>query len=162
MCVCLFVCRALPVMFSVALDLRIFANNVRIWSVVIRVSILLSSYKWACVCLQAEQQLQKKSKGQPSEMLEKAAEHLMSCFRICASDKWVSTKIPFNSFLLTIISTYFCTLMMDYGFSGLSVNVFIWFLSTAVPGLRTQRSGEWCSSATSSLRSTLRSKQTMH
>ncbi|TNM94074.1 hypothetical protein fugu_002250 [Takifugu bimaculatus] len=53
--------RALPVMFAVALDLRIFANN-------------------------AEQQLQKKSKGQPSEMLEKAAEHLMSCFRICASD----------------------------------------------------------------------------
>uniref|UniRef100_A0A3B5KH39 PCI domain-containing protein 2 n=1 Tax=Takifugu rubripes TaxID=31033 RepID=A0A3B5KH39_TAKRU len=52
---------ALPVMFAVALDLRIFANN-------------------------AEQQLQKKSKGQPSEMLEKAAEHLMSCFRICASD----------------------------------------------------------------------------
>ncbi|CAF95778.1 unnamed protein product [Tetraodon nigroviridis] len=52
---------ALPVMFAVALDLRIFANN-------------------------AEQQLQKKNKGQPSEMLEKAAEHLMSCFRICASD----------------------------------------------------------------------------
>lgn len=42
-----------------------------------------------CLCVQAEQQLQKKSKGQPSEMLEKAAEHLMSCFRICASDKSV-------------------------------------------------------------------------
>uniref|UniRef100_A0A3Q1GP05 PCI domain-containing protein 2 n=1 Tax=Acanthochromis polyacanthus TaxID=80966 RepID=A0A3Q1GP05_9TELE len=53
---------ALPVMFSVTLDLRIFANN-------------------------AEQQLQKKAKGQPGEMLEKAAEQLMSCFRVCASDR---------------------------------------------------------------------------
>lgn len=52
---------ALPVMFSVTLDLRVFANN-------------------------AEKQLQKKGKGQPGEMLEKAAEHLMSGFRICASD----------------------------------------------------------------------------
>lgn len=52
---------ALPVMFAVTLDLRIFANN-------------------------AEQQLQKKGKGQPAEMLEKAAEQLMSCFRVCASD----------------------------------------------------------------------------
>uniref|UniRef100_A0AAQ5YBZ1 PCI domain-containing protein 2 n=1 Tax=Amphiprion ocellaris TaxID=80972 RepID=A0AAQ5YBZ1_AMPOC len=52
---------ALPVMFSITLDLRIFANN-------------------------AEQQLQKKAKGQPGEMLEKAAEQLMSCFRVCASD----------------------------------------------------------------------------
>ncbi|RVE75148.1 hypothetical protein OJAV_G00013860 [Oryzias javanicus] len=52
---------ALPIMFAVTLDLRIFANN-------------------------AEQQLQKKGKGQPGEMLEKAAEQLMSCFRVCASD----------------------------------------------------------------------------
>ncbi|CAL8288258.1 unnamed protein product [Lota lota] len=48
-------------MFSVTLDLRIFANN-------------------------AEQQLLKKGKGQPGDMLEKAAEQLMSCFRVCASD----------------------------------------------------------------------------
>lgn len=41
------------------------------------------------MCFQAEQQLQKKSKGQPGEMLEKAAEQLMSCFRVCASDKSV-------------------------------------------------------------------------
>ncbi|KAF0046321.1 hypothetical protein F2P81_002850 [Scophthalmus maximus] len=34
--------------------------------------------------LQAE--LQNKAKGQPGEMLEKAAEQLMSCFRVCASD----------------------------------------------------------------------------
>ncbi|KAM6892575.1 LOW QUALITY PROTEIN: PCI domain-containing protein 2 [Xenentodon cancila] len=52
---------ALPVMFAVTLDLRIFANS-------------------------AERQLQKKGKGQPGEMLEKAAEQLMSCFRVCASD----------------------------------------------------------------------------
>ncbi|XP_035249167.1 PCI domain-containing protein 2 [Anguilla rostrata] len=51
---------ALPVMFAVALDLRIFANN-------------------------AEQQLQK-GKGKQGDMLEKAAEQLMSCFRVCASD----------------------------------------------------------------------------
>lgn len=42
------------------------------------------------VCVQAEQQLQKKGKGQPGEMLEKAAEQLMSCFRVCASDKSVN------------------------------------------------------------------------
>lgn len=52
---------ALPLMFAVTLDLRVFANN-------------------------AEQQLQKKNKDKPGEMLEKAAEQLMSCFRICASD----------------------------------------------------------------------------
>uniref|UniRef100_A0A8C9V1J6 PCI domain-containing protein 2 n=1 Tax=Scleropages formosus TaxID=113540 RepID=A0A8C9V1J6_SCLFO len=34
----------------------------------------------------AEQQLQKKGKGKVGDMLEKAAEQLMSCFRVCASD----------------------------------------------------------------------------
>ncbi|KAK1802935.1 hypothetical protein P4O66_021466, partial [Electrophorus voltai] len=57
----LFFFRALPVMFAVTLDLRIFANN-------------------------AEQQLLKKGKGKVGDMLEKAAEQLMSCFRVCASD----------------------------------------------------------------------------
>ncbi|MGH0125493.1 UNVERIFIED_CONTAM: hypothetical protein FKN15_054590 [Acipenser sinensis] len=52
---------ALPMMYSVALDLRIFANN-------------------------ADQQLSKKGKGKVGDMLEKAAEQLMSCFRICGSD----------------------------------------------------------------------------
>uniref|UniRef100_A0AAR2KNJ6 PCI domain-containing protein 2 n=1 Tax=Pygocentrus nattereri TaxID=42514 RepID=A0AAR2KNJ6_PYGNA len=56
-----FVEAALPVMFAVTLDLRVFANN-------------------------AEQQLQKKGKGKVGDMLEKAAEQLMSCFRVCASD----------------------------------------------------------------------------
>uniref|UniRef100_A0AAR2JCW6 PCI domain-containing protein 2 n=1 Tax=Pygocentrus nattereri TaxID=42514 RepID=A0AAR2JCW6_PYGNA len=43
---------------------------------------------WCSHCLrgQAEQQLQKKGKGKVGDMLEKAAEQLMSCFRVCASD----------------------------------------------------------------------------
>ncbi|KAM4701427.1 PCI domain-containing protein 2 [Discoglossus pictus] len=52
---------ALPIMYSITLDLRIFANN-------------------------ADQQLVKKGKGKVGDMLEKAAELLMSCFRVCASD----------------------------------------------------------------------------
>ncbi|KAF2979518.1 hypothetical protein EK904_008698 [Melospiza melodia maxima] len=52
---------ALPIMYSVALDLRIFANN-------------------------ADQQLVKKGKSKVGDMLEKAAELLMGCFRVCASD----------------------------------------------------------------------------
>ncbi|NWZ23580.1 PCID2 protein, partial [Asarcornis scutulata] len=53
--------QALPIMYAVALDLRIFANN-------------------------ADQQLMKKGKSKVGDMLEKAAELLMSCFRVCASD----------------------------------------------------------------------------
>ncbi|KAG8521152.1 PCI domain-containing protein 2 [Galemys pyrenaicus] len=53
--------RALPVMYAVALDLRVFANN-------------------------ADQQLVKKGRSKAGDMLEKAAELLMSCFRVCASD----------------------------------------------------------------------------
>ncbi|XP_069323886.1 PCI domain-containing protein 2 isoform X3 [Eulemur rufifrons] len=45
----------------VQLDLRVFANN-------------------------ADQQLVKKGKSKAGDMLEKAAELLMSCFRVCASD----------------------------------------------------------------------------
>ncbi|XP_067298994.1 PCI domain-containing protein 2 [Pseudorasbora parva] len=52
---------ALPIMFAVTLDLRIFANN-------------------------AEQQLQVKGNGNVGDMLEKAADQLMSCFRVCAND----------------------------------------------------------------------------
>ncbi|TSK17791.1 PCI domain-containing protein 2 [Bagarius yarrelli] len=59
--------RALPLMFSVTLDLRILANN-------------------------AEKQLQKKGKGKVGDMLEKAAEQLMSCFRVCASDNRASIE----------------------------------------------------------------------
>ncbi|XP_072268658.1 PCI domain-containing protein 2 isoform X2 [Pyxicephalus adspersus] len=52
---------ALPVMYAITLDLRNFANR-------------------------ADQQLVKKGKGKIGDMLEKAAELLMSCFRVCASD----------------------------------------------------------------------------
>ncbi|MEE6470632.1 hypothetical protein FKM82_009016 [Ascaphus truei] len=52
---------ALHIMYAITLDLRIFANN-------------------------ADQQLVKKGKGKIGDMLEKAAELLMSCFRVCASD----------------------------------------------------------------------------
>ncbi|XP_075056142.1 PCI domain-containing protein 2 [Mixophyes fleayi] len=52
---------ALPVMYAITLDLRNFANS-------------------------ADQQLVKKGKGKIGDMLEKAAELLMSCFRVCASD----------------------------------------------------------------------------
>ncbi|KAG9492258.1 hypothetical protein GDO78_000659 [Eleutherodactylus coqui] len=52
---------ALPIMYAITLDLRNFANS-------------------------ANQQLVKKGKGKIGDMLEKAAELLMSCFRVCASD----------------------------------------------------------------------------
>lgn len=55
------------------------------------------------VCFQAEQQLQKKGKGQPGEMLEKAAEQLMSCFRVCASDKSVHTHTHFKQYCSTFL-----------------------------------------------------------
>ncbi|KAK9401781.1 PCI domain-containing protein 2 [Crotalus adamanteus] len=58
---------ALPIMYAVALDLRIFANS-------------------------ADQQLAKKGKGKVGDMLEKAAELLMSCFRVCASDTRASIE----------------------------------------------------------------------
>ncbi|ESO88551.1 hypothetical protein LOTGIDRAFT_219074 [Lottia gigantea] len=51
----------LPVMYAVCLDLRLFANSADIQAV-------------------------NKRKGKPGENLEKAAELLMGCFRVCASD----------------------------------------------------------------------------
>lgn len=38
--------------------------------------------------MQADVQAQKKGKGKAGERLEKAAELLMGCFRVCASDKY--------------------------------------------------------------------------
>uniref|UniRef100_A0AAR2K5M7 PCI domain-containing protein 2 n=1 Tax=Pygocentrus nattereri TaxID=42514 RepID=A0AAR2K5M7_PYGNA len=51
----------------------------------------VSLFKQKCILAEqcfksAEQQLQKKGKGKVGDMLEKAAEQLMSCFRVCASD----------------------------------------------------------------------------
>lgn len=40
--------------------------------------------------LQADIQLLKKGHSKPGEMAEKAAEVLMGCFRICASDRYVA------------------------------------------------------------------------
>ena len=38
------------------------------------------------VILQADEQLAKKRVGKPGEKTEKAADVLMSCFRVCVSD----------------------------------------------------------------------------
>ncbi|XP_070539019.1 PCI domain-containing protein 2-like [Ptychodera flava] len=51
----------LSLMFSLVVDLRLIANS-------------------------ADSQLAKKGRGRPGETLEKAAEILMNCFRVCASD----------------------------------------------------------------------------
>ncbi len=40
---------------------------------------------------QADIQMSKKGRGKPGETLEKAAELLMGCFRVCAADKYVLT-----------------------------------------------------------------------
>lgn len=85
-------------MSAVTLDLRIFANNVRPLPHLLLNCFPVFPADWVngsagfSLCLQAEQQLQKKGKGQPGEMLEKAAEQLMSCFRVCASDKSVPLR----------------------------------------------------------------------
>ncbi|XP_074657657.1 PCI domain-containing protein 2-like [Tubulanus polymorphus] len=58
---------SLPVMFVVCLDLRLFANS-------------------------ADIQLTKKGRGKPGETLEKAADLIMGCFRICASDNRAASE----------------------------------------------------------------------
>lgn len=55
----------LPVMYTVCLDLRLLAMH-------------------------ADRTLTVKGIGRPKETLEKAAECLMACFRVCAADKLVS------------------------------------------------------------------------
>ena len=42
------------------------------------------------LCPQADVQAVKRNHGKPGERVEKAAELLMGCFRVCASDKWVN------------------------------------------------------------------------
>ncbi|XP_038051216.1 PCI domain-containing protein 2-like [Patiria miniata] len=58
---------ALPIMYGVTLDLRLFANS-------------------------ADTQLAKRGKCKPGEKLEKAADTLMGCFRICAADSRASVE----------------------------------------------------------------------
>ncbi|KAG8137537.1 hypothetical protein E2320_004771 [Naja naja] len=50
----------------------------------------VEAYK--CQTVVADQQLAKKGKGKIGDMLEKAAELLMSCFRVCASDTRASIE----------------------------------------------------------------------
>ena len=40
---------------------------------------------------QADKQLVEKGQGKPGDMLEKAAEVMMGCFRVCASDRLVDS-----------------------------------------------------------------------
>ena len=41
------------------------------------------------IFIQADKQMTTKGKGKPGEALEKAAEVMMGCFRVCASDRFV-------------------------------------------------------------------------
>uniref|UniRef100_A0A1E1XSS8 PCI domain-containing protein 2 homolog n=1 Tax=Amblyomma sculptum TaxID=1581419 RepID=A0A1E1XSS8_AMBSC len=73
---------ALPIMYTVCLDLRLFAS-------------------------QADTQLSKKSKGKPGETLEKAAELLMGCFRVCASDNRSSLENSKRRGMLNLVNQLF-------------------------------------------------------
>ncbi|KAH7967071.1 hypothetical protein HPB49_022152 [Dermacentor silvarum] len=73
---------ALPIMYTVCLDLRLFAS-------------------------QADMQLSKKSKGKPGETLEKAAEFLMGCFRVCASDNRSSLENSKRRGMLNLVNQLF-------------------------------------------------------
>ncbi|XP_069104037.1 PCI domain-containing protein 2-like [Argopecten irradians] len=72
----------LSIMFSVCLDLRLFANS-------------------------ADLQAAKKGKGKPGERLEKAAELLMSCFRVCASDNRASVEDTKKWGMLNLVNQLF-------------------------------------------------------
>lgn len=73
---------SLPVMFAVCLDLRLFANS-------------------------ADVQAQKKGKGKAGERLEKAAELLMGCFRVCASDNRASVEDTKKWGMLNLVNQLF-------------------------------------------------------
>ncbi|XP_076339110.1 PCI domain-containing protein 2 isoform X2 [Tachypleus tridentatus] len=73
---------ALPVMYTLCLDLRIFAGS-------------------------ADLQLSKRGKGKPGETLEKAAELLMGCFRVCASDNRSSQEDSKRWGMLNLVNQLF-------------------------------------------------------
>ncbi|KAI8743698.1 PCI domain-containing protein 2 [Biomphalaria glabrata] len=73
---------ALPVMFAVVLDLRLFAVN-------------------------ADIQLVAKNKGKAGEKLEKAAELLMSLFRVCASDNRAAIEDSKKWGMLNLVNQLF-------------------------------------------------------
>lgn len=73
---------ALPVLFSVTLDLRLFANS-------------------------ADIQLLKKGHSKPGEMAEKAAEVLMGCFRICTGDSRAALEDSKKWGMLNLVNQLF-------------------------------------------------------
>ncbi|KAK6196245.1 hypothetical protein SNE40_001506 [Patella caerulea] len=73
---------SLPVMYAVCLDLRLFANSADIQAV-------------------------SKRKGKPGEHLEKAAELLMGCFRVCASDNRASLDDSKKWGMLNLVNQLF-------------------------------------------------------
>lgn len=73
---------ALPLMNVVTLDLRLFA-------------------------LQADKQQTKNGQGKPGEMLEKAAEVIMGCFRVCASDSRSSLDVSKKWGMLALVNHLF-------------------------------------------------------
>jgi len=72
----------LTIMFAVTLDLRIFATN-------------------------ADVQIQKHGRGRPAETIEKAAELLMGCFRICASDNRATPEDSKKWGMLNLVNQLF-------------------------------------------------------
>lgn len=73
---------SLPIMFCVALDLRLCAVN-------------------------ADMQATKQGKGRPGERLEKAADLLMGCFRVCASDNRAAVEDTKKWGMLNLVNQLF-------------------------------------------------------
>jgi len=73
---------ALPVLYTLCLDLRRFA-------------------------LQADLQHKRKGTGKENEMLEKSAEYLMNCFRVCVSDTRASIENSKKWGMLAIVNQLF-------------------------------------------------------
>ncbi|XP_071839111.1 PCI domain-containing protein 2-like [Apostichopus japonicus] len=73
---------ALPIMYTIVVDLRLFANN-------------------------AELQLSRSGKGKPGEVLEKAADTIMACFRVCAADNRAAVQDSKKWGMLYLINQLF-------------------------------------------------------
>ncbi|KAK3585965.1 hypothetical protein CHS0354_038509 [Potamilus streckersoni] len=73
---------SLPILFVISIDLRVFAVNADIEAV-------------------------KRGKSKPGERLEKAAELLMNCFRVCASDNRASIEDTKKWGMLNIVNQLF-------------------------------------------------------
>ncbi|PIK32968.1 putative PCI domain-containing protein 2-like, partial [Apostichopus japonicus] len=78
----IFPSRALPIMYTIVVDLRLFANN-------------------------AELQLSRSGKGKPGEVLEKAADTIMACFRVCAADNRAAVQDSKKWGMLYLINQLF-------------------------------------------------------